>query len=306
MTEWPSLTLSEWEDTRDTVHLWTQIVGKIALALGPMVNHWWQAALHVSERGLTTDLMHAGDRGVEIEFDFVDHQLQIRTTADSERAVALEPRTVADFYAATMTALDELGVHVSIRPRPVELEVAIPFAEDDTHRSYDPDAVHRFWLALVQTHKVMREFRSRFTGKHSPLNFWWGAFDLASTRFSGRTAPRHPGGVPNCPDYVQVLAYSHEVYSCGFWPGGAEEGAFYAYAYPEPARFPEWSVAPAGAAYDPTFGEFLLPYQTVRTTADPEGTLLAFMESTYVAAATLGGWDRDTLEVRPLAEDSQS
>jgi hypothetical protein len=288
------------------VHLWTQIVGKIALALGPMVNHWWHAALHVSERGLTTDLMHADGRGVEIEFDFVDHQLHIRTTDAGDRIVALEPRTVADFYAATMTALDKLGIHISIRPRPVELDVVIPFVEDDTHHAYDPEAMQRFWLALVQIHKVFRGFRSRFTGKHSPINFWWGAFDLASTRFSGRTAPRHPGGVPNCPDYVHVLAYSHEVYSCGFWPGGADEGAFYAYAYPEPAGFPEWVAKPAEAAYDSTFGEFLLPYRTVRTAADPQGTLLDFMESTYVAAATLGDWDRDTLEVRPLAEDSVS
>ena len=258
---WPDLTLSEWEDTRATLHMWTQIVGKIALALNPMVNHWWQTTLRISARGLTTDLMHADDRGVQIEFDFVDHLLRVRTTDLAERTIALEPRSVADFYAATIAALDDLGVVVHVFARPVEVEEATPFTRDELHHAYDPDATRNFWLALVRMHKVFLEFRSRFVGKHSPIHFFWGGFDLASTRFSGRPAPMHGGGVPNCPDYVQEQAYSHEVYSCGYWPGGAEEGAFYAYAYPEPAGFGEWHVQPDGAAYDATLGEFLFPYR---------------------------------------------
>jgi hypothetical protein len=293
---WPTLTLSEWADTRDTLHMWTQIVGKVALALNPMANHWWQIALHISARGLTTGLMHSDDRGVEIEFDFVHHQLQVRTTDGRERSVDLEPRTVADFYAAFMRTLDEVGVPVHIYPHPVEIEAAIPFARDETHHSYDPDAALRYWLALVQTHRVLLEFRSRFIGKQSPINFFWGAFDLASTRFSGRRAPKHRGGVPNCPDIVQELAYSHEVSSCGFWPGGADEGAFYSYAYPEPAGFAK-STVPPGVFYDKTLGEFLLPYKAVRTATDPDGTLLRFLQTTYEAAAVLANWDRSALEV---------
>jgi hypothetical protein len=288
---WPELSLTGWEDTRDTVHMWTQIVGKIQLALNPMINHWWGITQRLSARGLTTGLMHTAERGVEIEFDCVDHELLLRTTDGGLRTVALEPRTVADFYAATMRALDDLGISVRINPRPTEVEISIPFLDDDTHRSYDPDAIHRFWLALVQMHKVFHQFQSRFIGKQSPIHFFWGAFDLASTRFSGRSAPKHRGGIPNCPDYVQVLAYSHEVHSCGYWPGGAEEGAFYAYAYPEPAGFAHWSVHPDGAAYEQTFGEFLLPYRIVRTAADPGTTLLTFLQSTYEAAATLADWD---------------
>jgi len=293
---WPELTLSAWEDTRDTLHMWLQIVGKVRLALEPMVNHWWQVPLYVSARGLTTSLMHDGDTGLEIEFDFIDHVLKIRTSDGGAGRVRLEPQSVASFYADTMAALDDVGVNVEIMARPVEVPTAIPFAEDDEHHSYDPDAVHRFWRALVQAHRVMSIFRGRFMGKSSPVHFFWGAADLATTRFSGRTAPTHPGGVPNCPDRVQQLAYSHEVSSCGFWPGGADEGAFYAYAYPQPDGFAQWPVEPAAASYDETLGEFILPYRAVRTSDDPDQMLLTFFQSTYEAAAELARWDRSALE----------
>ena len=297
---WPDLTLTAWEDTRDTLHMWTQIVGKVRLALEPMLNHWWQVTLYVSARGLTTSVMHAGGRDLEIEFDFIDHALVLRTADGQVRTVALEPRTVASFYEATMAALKELDVQVSILPRPVEVAVAIPFAEDDQHRSYDADAVTRFWIALLHSHRVMTKFRGGFIGKSSPVHFFWGGPDLAVTRFSGRRAPKHRGGIPNCADWVQELAYSHEVSSCGFWPAGSSEGAFYSYAYPEPAGFAQRRVEPKAAYYDETFGEFLLPYTAVRTAADPDATLLAFFQTTYEAAADLAIWPRDELEAAPL------
>jgi hypothetical protein len=296
--EWPVLTLAEWPDTRDTLHMWTQIVGKVRMTLEPMVNHWWQVTLYVSARGLTTSLMPAGNRGLEIEFDFRAHQLELRTTDGALRHVALEPRSVASFYAATMAALDDLGIDVTINRRPQEVVEAIPFDEDEVHRSYDAGAVERFWLALVRMHHVLSQFRSRFIGKVSPVHFFWGGADICTTRFSGRTAPKHRGGVPNCPDWVQELAYSHEVSSCGYWPGSGDEGAFYAYAYPEPAGFADWKVEPEGAYYDANLGEFLLPYELARTSPTPETALLAFAQTTYEAAADLGHWDRDALEIR--------
>ena len=296
---WPDLTLSRWQDTRDTLHLWTQVVGKVRLGLSPMINHWWQVALYVSARGLTTSLMPTATGGLEIEFDFVNHVLDLRSTDGTRRHVALEPRSVASFHRATMTALEELGVQVRVFPRPSEVVEAIPFGEDELHRSYDAEAARRFWLALVQAHRVLSVFRGRFIGKASPVHFFWGGADLAATRFSGRPAPKHRGGVPNCPDWVQELAYSHEVSSCGYWPGGAEEGAFYAYAYPEPLGFAGAPVEPAEAGYDTNLGEFLLPYTAVRTSSDPDATLLAFLQSTYEAAANLGGWDRAALEAGP-------
>ena len=297
---WPDLTLAAWEDTRDTLHMWTQIVGKIRLALEPMINHWWQVTLYVSARGLTTSVMHSRGHDLEIEFDFIDHVLVVRTSDGGVRTVALEPRTVASFYEATMTALNDLDVHVSILPRPVEVAEAIPFADDDVHRSYDAAAVNRFWTALLHAHRVMTRFRGGFIGKASPVHFFWGGPDLAVTRFSGRRAPKHRGGIPNCADWVQELAYSHEVSSCGFWPAGSSEGTFYSYAYPEPAGFAQRRVEPSAAYYDDTFGEFLLPYNAVRTADDPDATLLAFFQSTYEAAADLGAWARDELEVAPL------
>lgn len=298
-TAWPELTLSEWEDTRDTLHLWTQVVGKIRLELEPMVNHWWQVPLYVSARGLTTSLMHTSTTGLEAEFDFVDHALVLRTSAGGESRVALEPRSVADFYGATMTALSRLGVEVSIFARPTEIPDAIPFEEDEQHRSYDSGAAQRFWRALVEAHRVMGVFRARFVGKVSPVHFFWGAADLAVSRFSGREAPLHPGGVPNCPDWVQQMAYSHEVSSCGFWPGGSAEGSFYAYAYPAPDGFADWPVRPDGAYYATDLGEFILPYQSVRTAPDPDALLLEFFQSTYEAVAQLAEWDRVALEVEP-------
>jgi hypothetical protein len=295
---WPDLTLTAWEDTRDTFHLWTQVVGKVRLDLEPMRNHWWQVTLYVSARGLTTSLMPTGDgRGLEIEFDVIDHVLRLQTTDGREQSIPLKPQTVADFYAATMAALAALDVAVTIYPRPTEIADAIPFPEDVRHAAYDPDAVQRFWRALVQTDRVMRTFRSGFVGKCSPVHFFWGAADLAVTRFSGRTAPLHPGGVPNCPDRVQQLAYSHEVHSCGFWPGGGAEGSFYAYAYPQPDGFAEWPIAPDAASYDTAAGEFILPYAAVRAAADPDALLLSSCQSSYEAAAELGHWDRAALEV---------
>jgi hypothetical protein len=278
------------------LHMWTQVVGKVRLALEPMMNHWWQVTLYVSARGLTTSIMPAGDRGLEIEFDFVDHVLDLRTTDGARRQVPLEPRSVASFYEATMAALADIGVPVTINTRPQEVVEAIPFDKDEVHRSYDPAAVHRFWLGLVLMHDVLLRFRSGFIGKASPVHFFWGAADLCTTRFSGRVAPRHRGGVPNCPDWVQELAYSHEVSSCGYWPGGSAEGAFYAYAYPEPSGFAGSAVEPAEAYYDADVGEFLLPYTAVRTASDPDQALLAFFQSTYDAAADLAGWDRAALE----------
>lgn len=296
---WPELTLSAWDQTRDTVHLWSQVVGKVRLALAPMINHWWQVPLYVSARGLTTSMMPAQGRGLEMEFDFIDHALVIRLSTGEERRVALEPRSVASFYAETMAALRGLRVEVSIYPRPTEVVEAIPFAEDEKHSSYDAEAVRRFWQALIQADRVMTRFRAQFIGKASPVHFFWGAFDLAVTRFSGRPAPRHPGGAPNCPAWVMELAYSHEVSSCGFWPGGSAEGSFYSYAYPTPERFAEARIQPEAAFYNEELGEFLLPYAAVRSAEDPDATLLSFLQSTYDAAADLGRWDRAALESSP-------
>ncbi len=240
--------------------------------------------------------MHTGGIGVEIEFDFVSHVLDIRTTDHQSRTVALEPRSVASFYEATMAALHDLDVRVTIVARPVEIADAIPFAVDHVHASYDAEAVHRFWLVLLNAHRVMSGFRARFVGKASPVHFFWGAADLAASRFSGRTAPKHPGGVPNCADWVQQMAYSHELSSCGFWPGGSAEGSFYSYAYPAPEGFADWPVEPAPAYYDTGFGEFVLPYAPVRAAADPDAMLTSFFQSTYEAAAELAQWDRAALE----------
>jgi hypothetical protein len=294
---WPDFVTPAWKETRDTLHMWTQVVGKVRLGLMPMINHWWQVTLYVSARGLTTSVMPAGNRGLEIEFDFIDQVLELRTTDGQRRQVALEPRSVASFYAATMSALDELDIRVEVSPKPSEVVVAIPFDEDEVHRSYAPEAAHEFWLALLQVQRALLEFRSRFIGKASPVHFFWGGADLCTTRFSGRPAPKHRGGVPNCPDWVQELAYSHEVSSCGFWPGGDDDAMFYAYAYPEPDGFPDWPVEPKEAHYEPTLGEFVLPYAAVRNASDPDATLLSFFQTTYDAAATLADWDRAALEV---------
>jgi hypothetical protein len=304
MNGWPELPLRAWQDTRDTLHLWTQVVGKVRIALEPALNHTWQAPLYVSARGLTTSLMPYGGAGLEMEFDFHRHVLDIRSTDGRERQVRLEPRSVADFYAETMARLDELDMPVRIMARPVELPVAIPFAEDSAHASYDAGYAHRFWLSLVQAKRVFTQFRARFVGKASPVHFFWGSFDLAVTRFSGRPAPLHPGDAPNCAPWVMQEAYSRELSSCGYWPGGADEGVFYSYAYPEPEGFSLRPVEPAEAFYSPELGEFVLPYEHLRKADDPDGALLAFLQATYESAADCGGWDRAELEGGPAPTPS--
>jgi hypothetical protein len=298
---WPALRVEDWVDTRETLHRWTQVVGKVRLAQAPMLNHWWQVTLYVTPRGLTTWAMPTGDgRTFEIEFDFCAHALRITLEGGEHRAIALEPKSVAAFYAEVVGALASLGLTVPIWPVPVEIENAIPFDQDTTHASYDAGAAQRFWRQLVQADRVMNAFRARFAGKVSPVHFFWGAMDLAVTRFSGRRAPRHPGGAPNCGDWVMVEGYSHELASCGFWPGGGEEGAFYAYAYPEPDGYATAPVSPEAAFYSDEARQFLLPYEAVRTSADPDATLLAFLQTTYDAAADLGRWNRPTLEYVPV------
>jgi hypothetical protein len=278
--------------------MWTQIVGKIRMVHTPVVNHWWHATLYVSPRGLTTSAIpHAG--GVfDIEFDFIDHELHIRTSDGHRRAVALAARPVAAFYGETMAALDELGVPTHIYATPNEVDHPIPFAEDYQHASYDPYPVELFWRQLLRAGEVFGQFRSGFIGKASPVHFFWGAMDLAHTRFSGRVAPPHPGGAPYCPDWVTREGYSHELASWGFWPGGGDEGAFYAYAYPQPAGYADHAVRPDAAYYDAS-NEFLLPYEVVASAPHPERVLKDFLDSTYAAAADLAHWDRAVLEADP-------
>lgn len=299
--------LEEWQDTCTTIHMWSQVIGKIRLELGPSINHSWGTAMYVTTRGLTTSPIPNGGRSFAIDFDFVEHKLCITTSEGAERSFRLEPMAVADFYGKTMSALRELGIEVAIFTRPVEVVEAIRFEEDRQHASYDAEAAHRFWQALVQADRVFKEFRARFIGKVSPVHFFWGAFDLAVTRFSGRTAPKHPGGVPNCADRVMEEAYSHEVSSAGFWPGpGLGEAAFYAYAYPAPDGFKEYPVQPEAAYFHETLGEFILPYEAVRTAADPDQALLSFLETTYEAAAVLANWDRAALERKPASAQNHN
>jgi hypothetical protein len=302
---WPDLPLPEWQDTYATLHMWTQIVGKIRLAQTPWVNHSWHVTLYVTSRGLTTSPIPHGTRTFQIDFDFIDHELLIQSSDGGRRAIPLRPRTVASFYHEVMTALRELGLEVRIRTTPNEVERAIPFPEDHEHASYAPEQAHRLWRILVQSDRVLKAFRARFIGKCSPVHFFWGAFDLAVTRFSGRPAPVHPGGVPNFPDWIAREAYSHEVSSCGFWPGGGavQTPAFYAYAYPEPEGFRDAVVEPASALYSTELREFVLPYDSVRTAAAPDDVLLTFLQTTYEAAAELGRWDRPALE-RPVPRSS--
>ena len=297
---WPRLPLEEWQDTYATLHRWLQIAGKTRLALAPMENHWWQVPLYVSARGLTTSPVPCGGREFEVEFDFIDHLLAVRTTDGERRGIPLEPQSVADFYRRYMALFTALEIDVEIRPVPTELPDTTPFADDETHAAYDPDAAHRCWEILAQTDRVLKEFRGRFLGKSSPSHFWWGAFDIACTRFSGRPAPRHAGGIPNLPDYVAVEGYSHECISAGWWPGSiggpVAEPAFYAYSYPMPAGCEQATVKPEAAYYHHQLGEWILPYEAVRTAADPRATLVEFLESTYEAAAERAGWDREALE----------
>jgi hypothetical protein len=296
---WPPLPYEAWKDTYETLHMWTQIVGKIRLGRMPWLNHCWQVTLYPTARGLTTARMPYGVEGLQIDFDFVSHELIVQTSRGDRRSIALAPMSVADFYRAVMEALASLGIPVRIYRRPSEVESRVPFDHDTAHRSYDADAVHRCWRALASSAEVFQRFRGRYYGKASPVHFFWGAFDLAVTRFSGRAAPPHPGGIPNLPDRVTRDAYSHEVSSCGFWPGGATAPypLFYSYAYPEPKGYADASVQPSQAGYDTTLHEFILPYDAVRRASDPEETLLAFLQSSYEAAADLGAWDRKALEV---------
>ena len=295
---WPALPLEEWQDTYATLHRWTQIVGKVRLAQAPMLNHWWQVPLYVTARGLTTSPIPHGAVSFEISFDFIDHQLRVQTSDGAVRALALAARSVADFYRELMATLRALNLDVHIWTMPVEIEDPIPFEQDLKHHSYVAEHAQRFWRILKQTERVLQQFRCGFVGKCSPVHFFWGSFDLAVTRFSGRTAPRHPGGVPHLADWVTRLAYSHEVSSCGFWPGGGLvlEPAFYAYAYPEPEGFKNYSVRPASAYYHHDMREFLLPYEALRHSVNPDSMLLEFAQSTYEACADRGNWDRDVLE----------
>ena len=298
--DWPALPLEEWKDTYATLHLWTQIVGKTRLALAPMQNHWWQVVLYVTTRGLATSPMPAGDKLVDVELDFIDHQLLVRSIDGETRTMPLEERAVADFYSEYLEMLGELEIRPRIWPVPLESAGTLPFADDRVHASYDHDAAHRCWRILAEADRALKDFRGRFLGKSSPSHFFWGSFDLACTRFSGRTAPLHPGGVPNCPDYVTREAYSHECISAGWWPGTMgspiEEPAFYAYAYPEPPGCAEASIRPTHASYNATMHEWILPYEVVRRASDPPSMIREFLESTYAAAATRGGWDREGLE----------
>jgi len=298
---WPDLPTAAWRESYATLHLWTQIIGKIRLAHTPWLNHSWHIALYVSARGLTTSPIPNGAGTFQIDLDFIDHALRISTSDGATRKFALAGHSVASFYAAVMAALAELGIHVAIDEMPNELPEPIRFSQDTQHASYDPDAVRRFFQILANVDRVFKQFRTGFLGKASPVHFFWGSFDLAVTRFSGRRAPRHPGGVPHLSDEVACEAYSHEVSSAGFWPGGGaiDYPAFYSYAYPEPPGFRAAQVRPDAAFFSEALGEFILPYDAVRNAAQPDQALLDFLQSTYEAAADAAKWDRDALECTP-------
>jgi hypothetical protein len=295
---WPALPLEAWKPTYHNLHMWTQIVGKVRLALTPRINHWWNVPFYVSARGLTTSPIPYGDLVFEVQFDFLEHKLLIDRCDGLRKELSLEPRTVADFYAEFMAALSALGVKVAIHPKPVEVPDPVPFAEDRLYRAYDADAAHRFWRILVSCEEVFTRFRAGFLGKCSPVHFFWGSFDLAVTRFSGRRAPERPGA-----DGITREAYSHEVISHGWWPGaGSVNGpAFYSYTAPEPGGLGQRRVRPDAAYYDPELKEFLLMYDEVRKSKSPVGALMEFLQSTYEAGADLAGWDREALEVRKPA-----
>lgn len=294
---WPVLDFNEWKDTLATVHLWTQIVGKIRLRNLPWLNHSWHVTLYVSPRGLTTGSIPYTDGLFQLEFDFIDHQLVIQTKEENV-SISLYPRTVASFYKELKQHLETVGIDGYIYAAPNEVDPAIPFAQDELHRSYDARRINTFWQALVKVHTVFTRFRAGFTGKCSPVHFYWGSFDLAVTRFSGRVASGHPGGVPNMPDRIMQESYSHEVSSCGFWPGNEQfpQAAFYSYCYPSTATFGNQPVEPKGAFFYPEMGEFILPYEAVRSAPEPEKALLQFMQTTYEAAANTANWDRKLLE----------
>jgi Family of unknown function (DUF5996) len=295
---WPSLPFQEWKDTYATLHMWTQIVGKIRLVHTPWINHSWHTTLYVTSRGLTTSPIPYGIRTFQIDFDFIDHKLLIQTSDGGVKATLLAPRSVADFYNELFAALAELNLRVTINTMPNEVATPIPFDKDKEHASYDAHYANLFWRALVQADRVFKQFRARFIGKCSPVHLFWGGFDLAVTRFSGRRAPEHPGGIPHLPDWITREAYSHEVSSCGFWPGNEQMPypLFYSYAYPEPDGFSTASVGPAGSGYSSELREFIFPYDEVRQSASPDRALLEFLQSSYQAAANSGSWDRSELE----------
>ena len=295
---WPMLPLDAWRDTYATLHLWMQIVGKIRAAQSPWVNHSWHVTLYVTATGLTTSVIPYETRAFHIDFNFLSHELAVLSSDGRHASLALEPQSVATFYRRLMEQMATLNLPVNIHMRPNEIADAIRFDQDDIPRAYDPQYANRFWRVLVQADRVFKQFRARFIGKCSPVHFFWGAPDLAVTRFSGRRAPEHPGGIPNLPDWVTREAYSHEVSSCGFWPGGGPipYAAFYSYAYPEPPGFAQAKVAPGGAFYSTDLREFILPYDIVRKSKSPDHTLLEFLQTTYEAAADLAKWDRRSLE----------
>ena len=295
---WPALPLDEWQPTYETLHRWLQIVGKVRLAQTPWINHSWHVPLYVTARGLATSSIPHGARTFEVVFDFCQHRLLIQASDGTESVLTLRPQSVAEFHSALLGTLDRMGLAVAIHGRPNELEDATPFAEDRAHSAYDSQYAERMWRVLVQANRVFNAFRARFIGKCSPVHFFWGSFDLAVTRFSGRRAPEHPGGVPNLPDWIVREAYSHEVSSCGFWPGGGPHPfpLFYSYAYPEPKGFATAKIEPEGAFYSAELREWVLPYEFVRNSASPDDALLAFLEKTYEAAAVNGRWDRSALE----------
>lgn len=295
---WPKLPLAEWKDSCSTLHLFTQIVGKIRLVQTPWVNHTWHSTLYVTPRGLTTTSIPYGERTFQIDFDFIDHQLLITTSDGHIKKIQLGPRSVADFYKEVFAKLSELDLHIKIRTIPNELVDPLPLDKDTEHKSYDSEYVHRFWQTLVQADRVMKKFRAGFIGKCSPVHFFWGSFDLAVTRFSGRKAPQHPGGVPNLPDWVVREAYSHECSSFGYWPGNDQypKPAFYSYTYPEPEGFSTAPVRPAGAGYDSAMREFMYPYDEVLKTSSFDEAILDFAQSTYEAGANQGKWNRSELE----------
>jgi hypothetical protein len=295
---WPALPIGAWSDTCATLQLWMQVVGKVRLALVPPINHSWHVTLYPTIRGVTTAPIPHGTRMLQIDFDFIDHQLVVETSEGARQTFALEPMTVAAFFKKVMSALDAVGTPVRIWPMPMEIAHPISFEQDETHHDYDPEFVQRFGRVLLQTTRVFTTFRARFRGKVSPIHLFWGALDLACTRFSGRTAPEHPS-MPGLPDRVTRDAYSHEVCSCGFWPGmPGVEPMFYSYAYPEPPGYKEYSIGPSAGSYDKNLGEFVLPYEEMRQSADPDATLLSFLQGTYEAAADLAQWDRVALDVR--------
>ena len=289
--QWPALSYDKGKDTYATLHMWTQIVGKIKLAVVPWINHSWHVTLHLTPTGLTTSDMPFKAKNFQIDFDFLDHQLKIITSDGEERKF--------DFYQKIMAELSDLKIDIKINSMPVEIENPIPFEKDTVHATYDKEQAHALHQALLKAQNVLTHMRCNFTGKCSPVHFFWGSFDLACTRFSGRTAPTHPGGAPNCADWVMEEGYSHELSSCGFWPGGGDEGAFYCYAYPAPDGFADHPVAPAGAFFSEEFGQFLLPYESVRQSSNPDQMVRDFLQTTYAAAADRGDWDRAALEIEP-------